>query len=49
MSRSLVMNIAGKEIRAKGLRLYPGPEVAEWRATLAQAQQELAAHRRGSG
>lgn len=35
------MSIGGREVRARGLTLYPGPEVAEWRAMLAQAQQEL--------
>lgn len=49
MSRILVMSIGGREVRARGLTLYPGPEVAEWRATLAQAQQELGGSSSGIG
>lgn len=49
MGLILDMSIAGREVRARGLRLYPGPEVAEWRATLAQAQQELGGTSSGIG
>ena len=49
MARIIIMTLAGKEVRAMGLRLYPGPEVAVWRAMLAQAQQELGGTSSGIG
>jgi len=49
MARILILSVAGREIKVQKLRLYPGPEVAGWRALLTQAQQNLGGVSSGIG
>lgn len=41
MATVLDFEIVGKSHRATGIHLYPGDQVAEWRAALATAQQQF--------
>jgi hypothetical protein len=49
MATILELNVVGKSLRATGIHLYPGDEVAEWRAAMTTAQQQLAGVSSGVG